>query len=58
MADIGKFTVSVSLKVDDRTAETCLRLVEMYVNQTGAEVIGHREPDGMISFEYRYKEST
>ena len=55
MADmIGKLTVGVSLSVDERTAQACLKLVEMYVNQNGADIIGNKEADGSIAYHFEY----
>ena len=52
---MGKLTditidVKASLNVDRRTAETCLRLVEMYCNSSGVTIIPNRKMDG----EYEY----
>lgn len=54
MADIGKLTIGVSLSVDEKTAQACLKIIEMYVNQTGADIIGHREDDGSIAYHFEY----
>ena len=45
-------TVKANLGVDRKTAEGCLKLVELYVNQTGLDVIGRTEPDGTVSFSF------
>lgn len=42
--------VKANLNVDRRTAETCLRLVEMYCNSSGVTIIPNRNTDG----EYQY----
>ena len=42
--------VKANLNVDRRTAETCLRLVEIYCNQNGVTVIPNRNMNG----EYEY----
>ena len=52
---MGKLTditidVKANLNVDRRTAETCLRLVEMYCNSSGVTIIPNRTTDG----EYQY----
>lgn len=57
MAKTGEITVEVKaeLKVDRKTAETCLKLVELYVNQNKTDIIGTRHEDGTLSFEYKEK---
>ena len=42
--------VKANLNIDRRTAETCLRLVEMYCNSSGVTIIPNRKMDG----EYEY----
>ena len=54
MAEIGKLTIGVSLSVDKETAQACLKIVEMYVNQTGADIIGHKEDDGYLAYHFEY----
>ena len=49
MAAIGTVTVPVRVSIDRETAETCARLVEMYVNQEGAELVVRRTPDGRFT---------
>lgn len=44
--------INAKLAVDPKTAETCLRLVEAYVNATGANVICTRNENGELSFSY------
>ena len=44
--------VKANLTVDRGTAEGCLKLVELYVNQTGKRIIGEREEDGTDSFHF------
>lgn len=55
MAEIDKLTVGVSFSVDEKTAQVCLKIVEIYVNQTGADIIGHKEDDGSITYEPKYQ---
>lgn len=50
----GKLTIDVSLSVDEKTAQACLKLVEMYVNQKGADIIGKKETDGYVSYYFEY----
>ena len=52
MAKLTDITIDVkaNLNVDRRTAETCLRLVEMYCNSSGVTIIPNRKMDG----EYEY----
>ena len=54
MAEMGKLTIGVGLSVDEKTAQVCLKIVEMYVNQTGADIIGHKEDDGSIAYRFEY----
>lgn len=51
---IDQLTVGISLSVDEKTAQACLKIVEMYVNQTGADIIVHKEYDGSISYHFEY----
>lgn len=45
-------TINANLGVDRKTAETCLKIVELYINQNGLDVIGRTEPDGTVSFSF------
>lgn len=45
-------TVNVKLAVDDTTAETCLRLVEAYVNSNPVQIVCDRKPNGEEVFRY------
>lgn len=54
---MGKLTditidVKANLNVDRRTAETCLRLVEIFCNANRIDVIGHRGEDGYTVFQF------
>ena len=42
--------VKASITVAKNTAEACLKLVEIYVNQTGSDIIGERKRYGTIEF--------
>lgn len=42
--------VKARLSVERRTAEACLKMVEMYINETGENIIGTREKNGEYSF--------
>lgn len=44
--------VKAKLDVDRKTAEACLKLVEIYVNASGVNVAVHRKDDGELSFEF------
>lgn len=46
-------TINAKLDVDRKTAETCLRSVEAYVNANRVEVICEQQPNG--EFEFRYE---
>ena len=60
MGKLSEITIDVkaNLNVDRRTAETCLRLVEIFCNATTTNVIGHRGEDGYTTFEFERKSST
>jgi hypothetical protein len=47
--------VKAKLDVDRKTAETCLRLIEFYVNANGVNIIVHKNDDGELSFEFEEK---
>lgn len=51
---IDRMTVELkaNVTVDKATAETCLKLVEMYVNQSHNNVICHTNEDGSVAFEF------
>ena len=53
-----ELTVEVKAKmtVDKRTAEGCLHLVEMFVNDTGAQIIAHKDANGEMRFYYEFAE--
>ena len=51
---IDQLTIGISLSVDEETAQACLKIVEMYVNQTGADIISHKEHDGSIAYHFEY----
>ena len=45
-------TINAKLDVDRRTAETCLRLVEAYVNANPVLIAVDREPNGEVHYRY------
>lgn len=57
MAKINDITIDVkaNLNVSRRTAETCLKLVEIFCNDKGVNVIAHHDEDGYTSFEFENK---
>lgn len=57
MAKLSDITLDVktNLMVDRRTAETCLRLVEIFCNDRGINVVVHRNEDGYTTFEFEDK---
>ena len=59
MAKLTDITIDVkaNLNVDRRTAETCLRLVEIFCNTNRIGVIGHLDKDGYTTFEFDRKSS-
>ena len=40
--------VKAQLVIDKETAETCLKMVELYCNQTGSLIVANRGIDGTI----------
>ena len=54
----NELTVEVKAKmtVDKRTAEGCLHLVEMFVNDTGAQIIADKDANGEMRFHYEFAE--
>lgn len=54
----NELTVEVKAKmtVDKRTAEDCLHLVEMFVNDTGAQIIADKDANGEMRFHYEFAE--
>ena len=54
----NELTVEVKAKmtVDKRTAEGCLHLVEMFVNDTGAQIIVDKDANGEMRFHYKFAE--
>ena len=51
---IGELTVGVNLSIEEETAKICLKIVEMYVNQKGADIVGHKDHDGRIVYHFEY----
>lgn len=54
MARVTDITIDVkaNLNVDRRTAETCLRLVELFCNANRIGVRGHLGEDGYTAFAF------
>ena len=48
--------VKAKMTVDKRTAEGCLHLVEMFVNDTGAYIIADKDANGEMRFHYEFAE--
>ena len=48
-------TINAKLDVDRKTAETCLRLVEAFVNANDADIVCHKQDNGEIVFEYFFR---
>lgn len=58
MAKIDEVTVEVKaeITVDEKTAETCLRLLELYINShPDMDIIGHYDGRGCVSYELKKK---
>lgn len=49
-------TINAKLDVDRKTAETCLRLVEAYVNANNVFIMCNKSPNGEVSFWYEAKD--
>ena len=49
-------TASAKLHVDRKTAETCLRLVEAFVNANPVDVEFHKRENGELEFNYVFHE--
>lgn len=47
-------TINAKLDVDRKTAETCLRLVEAYVNANGVRIICNRKENGEEEYSFEY----
>lgn len=47
-----------NLHVDRKTAETCLKLVEIFCNANGINVLGHRDENHYTTFEFETKHSS
>lgn len=47
MAKLGDVTVNINcnISVSRETAETCLKLVQSYVNETGTDVFCEKKPE-------------
>lgn len=54
MAKISDITVEVKAKltVDRKTAEACLKMVEMYVNQSKADIVADRDENNELTFRF------
>ena len=48
--------VKAQMTVDKRTAEGCLHLVEMFVNDTGAKIIVNKDANGEMRVHYEFAE--
>lgn len=51
-------TINAKLDVDKKTAETCLRLVEAYVNANGLDILCTKEENGEMSLAYKYPDGS
>ena len=59
MAKFEDSTIDVKAKIDlDRkTAEACLKLVELYCNANGKIIIAHKSDSGELEFEFEDRPS-
>lgn len=58
MAKIDEVTVEVKaeITVDEKTAETCLRLLELYINShPDMDIIEHSDERGCVRYELKKK---
>lgn len=44
--------IEIKLSVDEDTANACLKIVEIYVNNNHANVVCEKNPDGSLSYRY------
>ena len=44
--------VHIKMCVDESTASGCLKIVEMYVNSSGRNVVVEKKEDGRLEFSY------
>ena len=47
-------TINAKLDVDRKTAETCLQLVEAFVNANPVDLICHKQESGELEFKYAF----
>ena len=52
MANALTVDVKANLTVDRRTADTCLRLVEIFCNDNNMRIIGHRVENGETEYSF------
>ena len=54
MAKFEDITIDVkaNLTIDRKTAETCLRLVEIFCNDNSMRIIGHRVENGETEYSF------
>lgn len=52
MAQSIEVPVYIKMCVDESTASGCLKIVEMYVNSTGRNVIVEKKENGRLEFSY------
>ena len=50
--DTLEVTVHIKTQIDEKDALACLRVVEMYMNDTGKGVIGERIGDGTVRLRF------
>ncbi len=55
MAALDRLTVEVALKVEERTADAALKIVELYLNQSGRDIARTVDEDGQITLEYEQR---
>lgn len=55
MAKVEDITVEVkaNMTVDKTTAEACLKLVELYIDQNDVDIIGNTKKDGTIELNFQ-----
>ena len=56
---VDELTVNVKtdLTVDKKTAEVCLKIVELYVNHNDVMVLVDKTEDGSLEFHFETKEA-
>lgn len=52
MEKVLEIPMRIKMCVDESTAAGCLKIVEMYVNSSGKNVVIEKKEDGRLEFKY------